>query len=96
MDNMLEDTSLQWKKVDGNMVISSIDKKEDTTGSLFEAATQVAAEQSKALFFCFQIAINDTAVQLSVQKNKLKHNKAAKKAAFASLAHKNPRPGLST
>ena len=83
-------------KVDGNVVISSIDKKEDTTGAFLEAATQVAAEQSKALFICFQIAINDTAVQLSVKKNELKHNKAAKKAAFASLAHKNPRPGSST
>ena len=80
-------------KVDGNVVISSIDKKEDTTGSFFEAATQVAAEQSKALFVCFQIAINDPAVQLSVKKNKLK---PAKKAAFASLVRKNPRPHSST
>jgi hypothetical protein len=57
---------------------------------IFQAATRVAAEQSKASFACFQIAINDTAVQLSVKKHELKHNKSAKKAAFASMIRKNP------
>jgi hypothetical protein len=67
------------------LIISSIstskDEEHSTSLLFFQAATRLAAEQPKALFVCFQIAINDSAVQLSVKKNSLKHKKTAKKAA---------------
>jgi hypothetical protein len=71
LDNMFEDTYLNWEKSEerGDLTITSKKKdSEDTMSLFFQAATRVAAEQSKALFVCFQIAINDTAVQLSVKK----------------------------
>ncbi len=90
---MFKDTYLNWEKSEegGDLTITSKKKDSEDTMSLFsQAATRVAAEQSKALFGCFQIAINDTAIQLSVKKNELKHNTSAKKAAFASMIRKNP------
>jgi hypothetical protein len=74
----------------GDLIIASKKDSKDTMSLFFQAATQVAAEQLKVLFVCFQIGINDMAVQLSVKKNELKHNKSAKKAAFASMIRKNP------
>jgi len=85
LGDVLEDSGLKWKT--GEVVISS-NKGEDTTSLLLEASTQLAAEGSKVLFVCFQIAINNTAIQLSVKKNELNYNKTAKKAAFAKC--KNP------
>jgi hypothetical protein len=82
---MFEDTYLKWEKSveDWKLIISSTiyskDDEHSTSSFFFQAATCCTAEQSKALFVCFQIAINDTAVQLSVKKNELKHNKSAKK-----------------
>ncbi len=76
------------------LIISSIstskDEEHSTSLLFFQAATRLAAEQPKALFVCFQIAINDSAVQLSVKKNSLKHKKTAKKAAFEAMLRKNP------
>ena len=98
LGDVFEDFGLKWKTMEsGEVAISSIssDKGEDTTSLLLEALTQLAAEGSKALFVCFQIAINNTAIQLSVKKNELNHNKAAKKAAFAKNC-KKPRPASSS
>ena len=91
LGDVLEDSGHKWKT--GEVVISS-NKGEDTTSLLLEASTQLAAEGSKVLFVCFQIAINNTAIQLSVKKNELNRNKAAKKAAFAKC--KKPRPASSS
>ncbi len=90
---MFKDIYLNWEKLEerGDLTITSKKKdSEDTMSLFFQAVTRVAAEQLMALFVCFQIAINDTAVQLSAKKNELKHNKSAKKAAFASMICKNP------
>ena len=100
LGDVFEDFGLKWKTMEsGEVAISSIssdDKVEDTTSLLLEALTQLAAEGSKALFVCFQIVTNNTAIQLSVKKNELNHNKAAKKAAFAKNCKKPPRPASST
>jgi hypothetical protein len=95
LDNMFEDTYLNWEMLGDREDLTITSKTKDggdTMSLFFQAATRTAAEQSKALFLCFQIAINDTAVQLSVKKNELKHNKSAKKAAFAfaSMTSKKP------
>jgi hypothetical protein len=75
---VFEDSGLKWKTTESaEVAISSIssDKGEDTSTSLLlEASTQLVAEGSKALFVCFQIAINNAAIQLSVGKNELNHN----------------------
>jgi len=99
LDEVLEDSGLQWKTTEsGEVAISSIssdNKGEDTTSLLLEASTQLATEGLKALFVCFQIAIKNTAIQMSVKKNVLNHNKAAKKRAFAKNC-KKPRPASSS
>jgi hypothetical protein len=99
LGDVFEDSGLKWKTMEsGEVAISSIssDKGEDSTTSLLlEASTQLTAEGLKALFVCFQIAINNTAIQLSVKNNELNHNKAAKKAAFAKNC-KKPRPASSS
>jgi hypothetical protein len=99
LDEVFEDSGLKWKTTEsGEVAISSIssdDKGEDTTSLLLEASTQLAAEGSKALFVCFQIAVNNTAIQMSVKKNELNHNKAAKKRVFAKNC-KKPRPASSS
>lgn len=100
LGDAFEDSGLKWKIMEsGEVAIStnssdSDNKDKDTTRLLLEASTQLAAEGSKALFVCFQIAINNTAIQLSVKKNELSGNKAAKKAAFAKC--KKPRPASSS
>ena len=98
LGDVFEDSGLKWKTTEsGEVAISSIfsDKGEDTTSLLLEASTQLAAEGSSALFVCFQIAINNTAIQLRVKKNEMNHNKAAKKAAFAKNC-KKPCPASSS
>jgi hypothetical protein len=98
LGDVFEDSGLKWKTMEsGEVVISSIssDKGDDNTSLLLGASTQLAAEGLKALFVCFQIAINNTPIQLSVKKNELNHNKAAKKAAFAKKC-KKPCPASSS
>ena len=96
LGDVFEDSGLKWKTTEsGEVAISSMSSdNKDTTSLLLEASTQLAAEGSKALFVCFQIAINNTAMQLSVKKNELNANKAAKRAAFAKC--KKPRPASSS
>jgi len=75
---MFQETDLHRKSRSGELIISS-SGGDDPTSLFFEAATQVAAEQSNALFVCFQ-EICAEAQQIS------------QKAAFASMVHKNPPP----